>query len=106
MATVKWHNDAWKQFNEYVDYARFEYGKKTAMKWLSEAAIIYNRLQKYPLSYTPEPLLTGKKRQYRSCHIMRRFKLVYYYSVTSDTVYIKDIWDTKMNPETLRKRLK
>ena len=66
----------------------------------------YERLQKHPLSYTPEILLLGKRHKYRSCHIMRRFKIVYYYATSSDTVYIRDLWDTRMNPETLRRRLK
>ena len=31
--------------------------------------------------------------------------MVYYYAPSSDTVYIRDIWDTKMNPEALKRRL-
>ena len=38
--------------------------------------------------------------------IMRRFKLVHYYAKSSDTVYIVDIWDTKMCPENLKRRIK
>jgi len=106
MATVKWRKQAWLLFNNYVEHARIEYGEKTANRWLTEAAIIYERLQKHPLSYTPEQLLRGKKHQYRSCHIMRRFKIVYFFSPSSDTVYIRDIWDTRMNPQVLALRLK
>ena len=106
MAVVKWRKQAWALFNNYVEHARLEYGEKTARKWLSEASIIYDRLQKYPLSYTPESLLAEKRHHYRSCHIMRRFKIVYYYAPSSDTVYIRDVWDTRMNPITLKNRLK
>ena len=106
MATVKWRKQAWSLFNSYVEQARMEYGEKTANKWLTEAAIIYDRLQKHPLSYTPEQLLRGKKHQYRSCHIMRRFKIIYYVASSSNIVYIRDIWDTRMNPQTLSLRLK
>ena len=106
MAVVKWRKQAWQLFNSYVENARIEYGEKTARRWSKEAAIIYERLQKHPLSYTPEILLSGKRHKYRSCHIMRRFKIVYYYATSSDTVYIRDLWDTRMNPETLRRRLK
>ena len=105
MAIVRWNKQVWNLFNSYVEHARIEYGEKTARKWVSEASIIYDRLQKHPQSYTPEILLKGKKRLYRSCHIMQRFKIVYYYAHSSDTVYIRDIWDTKMNPETLRQRI-
>lgn len=31
----------------------------------------------------------------------RRFKLLYFYDETEDTVHIVDIWDTRMKPETL-----
>jgi hypothetical protein len=106
MAVVKWRKQTWLLFNSYVEHARLEYGEKTARKWLTEVAVIYDRLQKYPLSYTPEQLLISKRHQYRSCHIMRRFKMVYYYTHTSDTVYIRDLWDTRMNPQTLVRRLK
>ena len=106
MAVVKWRKQAWKLFNNYVEHARMEYGEKTARKWLAEASEIYDRLQKHPKSYTTESLLLGKRHQYRSCHIMRRFKIVYFYAPSSDTVYIRDLWDTKMNPITLRNRVK
>lgn len=106
MAVVKWRKQAWKLFNCYVEHARIEYGEKTARKWSIEAAVIYDRLQKHPLSYTQEKLLAGKRHKYRSCHIMRRFKIVYYYAASSDIVYIRDIWDTRMNPETLTRRIR
>ena len=37
---------------------------------------------------------------------MGRFKIVYYDAPSSDTVYIRDIWDTRMSPETLKRRIK
>ena len=106
MAVVKWRKQAWQLFNKYVEHARLEFGEKTARKWLTESSVIYDRLQKYPTLYTPENLLVGKRHLYRSCHIMRRFKIVYYYSKSSNTVYIRDIWDTRVNPETLKRRIK
>lgn len=106
MAVVKWRKQAWRLFNSYVENARIEYGEKTARKWTTEASIIYDRLQKHPKSYTPEILLSGKRHNYRSCHIMSRFKIVYYYVESSDIVYIRDIWDTRMNPETLKRRIR
>ena len=107
MAVVKWDVAAYRLFNEHVESALLEYGKKTSERWLSEAAVIYERLQKYPESYTPEPLLRGRKRIFRSCRMMGgRFRLVYYYNPLTDISRIVDIWDTRMNPETLMKRIK
>ena len=34
-----------------------------------------------------------------------RFRLVYYYNPHTDIVRIVDIWDTRMNPETLIRRI-
>lgn len=106
MAVVKWRKQTWELFNNYVEYARFEYGEKTARKWLTEVSLLYERLQKHPLAYTIEPLLADNRHQYRSCRIMRRFKLIYYYAANSDSVHIRDIWDTRMSPETLKRRIK
>ena len=37
---------------------------------------------------------------------MDRFKIVYYYAKPSDIVHIVDIWDSKMSPENLKKRIR
>ena len=107
MAVVKWNISAYNVFNEYVEFARLDYGKKTANRWLSEAEEIYNRLQKFPESYSPEPLLRDRNLLFRSCRMMGgRFRLIYYYNPSTDIARIVDIWDTRMNPETLIKRIK
>ena len=107
MAVVKWKAQAYRLFNEYVESARVDYGQKTTERWLYEADEIISRLQKFPESYTPEPLLKDRKRKYRSCRLMgRRFRMVYYYNPNTNIVRIVDIWDTRMNPETLMKRVK
>ena len=42
-----------------------------------------------------------------NCHIMnRRFKIIYFYDEVKDIVHIMDIWDTKMNPRALIRRIK
>ena len=38
--------------------------------------------------------------------IIKRFKLIYYYAESSDTVHIADIWDTRREPSKLSKRIK
>ena len=107
MAIVKWKASAYKLFNEHVNTAFLDYGKKTAGRWLSDASEIILRLQRFPESDTPEPLLRGRKRIYRSCRLMGgRFRLVYYYNPSTNIARIVDIWDTRMNPETLIKRIK
>ena len=36
---------------------------------------------------------------------MKNFKIVYVYYPSSDTVRIVDIWDMRMSPERLKKRI-
>ena len=106
MAKVKWTKKADSLFYQYVKEALWEYGKKTSKKWMDERVAMADRLSAHPLSYTPESLLKEKSKDYRSCIVLGRFKIIHYYAKASDTVYITDIWDTRMSPETLRKRIK
>ena len=105
MAQVKWTIKADRLFDKYVFSAFLEYGHKTSQKWMQERIAFADRVVKHPESYTPEPLLADRKHVYRSCHIMQRFKIVYYYAKSSDIVHVVDIWDTKMSPENLKQRI-
>ncbi|MBP5777886.1 MAG: type II toxin-antitoxin system RelE/ParE family toxin [Prevotella sp.] len=107
MATIKWKPSAWQLFNDYLENARLAYGQKTAQHWESDIAHIYERLKLFPTSYPPEKSMASLNRLYRFCHLMnRRFKLIYFYDESEDVIYIMDIWDTKMNPQALIKRIK
>ena len=107
MAKIIWQKRASKALDAHLVYAYSEFGKSTAKRWLTEIAHVETRIASMPLLYTPEPLLSGRKRVYRYCHLMnRRFKLIYCYYLSSDIVHIADIWDTRVNPETLKRRIK
>ena len=107
MAKIIWRKRPLQLLDYYIGNALEEYGRSTALKWAEEIAIMEQRLTKYPSSYTPESLLLGKKRLFRGCHIMnRRFKIIYTYDEKKDIVHIMDIWDTKMNPKALIRRIK
>ncbi len=107
MAKIIWRKRPLKLLDSYIENALVEYGRSTAIEWAEEISTMEQRLIKYPSSYTPENLLLGKKRLFRGCHIMnRRFKVIYTYDDNKDIVYIMDIWDTKMNPQALIRRIK
>ena len=107
MAKVIWEDDAIAVLLEYIENARIEFGASTVKRWQKERKDIEWRLERYPTSYTPEKLLLRKKRLYRGCHLMsRRFKVIYHYDEAEDIAHIVDIWDTKMNPKALIKRIK
>ena len=107
MAKVVWTEEFQKQLDSYIVYASMEFGKSTAQRWADQIAVFEHRLELFPTSYSPERLLQGKGVLYRDCQLMhRRFKLIYYYDESEDTVHLVDIWDTKMSPKTLIKRIK
>lgn len=107
MAKIIWHRQALKELDSHLEYATIEFGKKTVLRWKQEIADFEESVSKYPNSYTPERLLLGKPVLYRRRHLMRqRFKLIYYYAESEDTVHVVDIWDTRMNPKTLVLRIK
>ncbi len=107
MAIIEWDKSAWLLFNTYLENAKLAFGRKTALRWENEMLHIYDRLKQYPTSYPPEDLLKNVVPTHRSCHLMhRRFKLIYFYDDATDTVHIMDIWDTRMSPTTLTKRIK
>ena len=106
MVIIKWSDSAWQLYNDMLEYARQEFGEKTCRKWEKELLSIYERLQLLPESYPLEELLKDKPIVFRRCSMMhRRFKLIYYYEENKRTVHIVDIWDSKMNPEALIKRI-
>lgn len=106
MAQIKWTIKADRLFDKYVFNAFLEYGTKTSKKWMKERIAFADRVAKHPESYMLEAFLADRKRDYRSCYIMQRFKIVYYYAKSSDIVHVVDIWDTKMSPDNLKRRIK
>jgi plasmid stabilization system protein ParE len=107
MAVIEWKDSAWQLYNDMLEYAKVEFGAKTGRQWEYELQCIYERLQHFPDSYPPEEFLLGRTPLYRRCSMMnRRFKLIYYYDEPGDTVHIIDIWDSRMKPETLIRRIK
>ena len=107
MAKIDWTAQFLKPLDTNIGYASVEYGHSTAIRWAKEIAAFENRVQEHPTSYTIESLLNGKNKIYRRCHLMnRRFKIIFYYDEVEDIVHLIDIWDTRMDPKVLVRRIK
>lgn len=106
MAKVVWQKRAENELYRYLVKGFIDFGETTANKFAARAGYISKDLEKFPETGFPEPLLKGRKKLYRACHINRRFKMIYYYAASSDTVHIADIWDTRREPSTLARRIK
>lgn len=106
MAKVIWEDNATFLLLDYIKNARIEYGAATVKRWQSERKSIEWRLEHYPISFPPEELLRDRSVRYRFCTMMsRRFKIIYYYDDIEDVVRIVDIWDARMDPKNLIRRI-
>lgn len=106
MVQVKWRKAALKDLNILLEKAYLEYGQHTMNNHISILEDIQKRMQMYPDSYPPEPLLRGKRRRYRGAHLLGRFEVIYYYSLKSKCVYVVRLWDMRRNPDLLLRELK
>jgi len=106
MATVVWTSKAKAMRRKLYRNGMVEFGLTTAEKTAQTIADIADDLSRWPTSGFPEPLLRGYVPFYRSRHINKRFKLLYWYDEEVDMVVIEDIWDTRRAPQNLVSRIK
>lgn len=103
---VKWFEKAQQHWDEQLEYCAETFGMKTALDSIKTVDEKIESLCRFPESGTPEPLLRGERFMYRFFHIQKRIKLIYRYDEQQQIIYIVDVWNTRMSPEHLIKRMK
>ena len=106
MAKIIWKPRAIRQLNAIIDFGVPEFGMVAFNRLDKRIQETENRLEQFPESYPLEPLLLNDHIMFRSCILRKRHKIIYHYNKAKDTVYLDDIWDMRMNPTTLKKRIK
>jgi plasmid stabilization system protein ParE len=106
MVQVIWRKAALKDLNNLLEQAYLEYGQHTLNSHIAKLEAIQKRMQQYPDSYPPEPLLRGLRRRYRGAHLLGRFEVIYYFAPKSQRVYVVRLWDMRRNPDMLVKGMK
>ena len=106
MATVVWSNPAHEEKDRFYLNGVLQFGTTVANDTAQKIKEIEINLSRWPESGAPEPLLRGSFPIYRSKHINKRYKLIYWYDEAEDRVVIEDIWDTRRAPKNLVKRIK
>ena len=104
MAQIVWTRQAYIERVSILSYGKDVFGEK-AMRRLNdeiEKNIFY--LQENPQIGSFEALLEENPLGYRSWVIHKNYKLIYF--VKDETVFIADIWDTRMEPRKLKQRIK
>ena len=87
-----------RQISRVYTYGEQHFGKQVAEKTHARIMETLRLLAANPRLGIAEPLLAGRKREYRSIVVHKLFKLVYY--VKDETVYIAALWDTRREPRT------
>lgn len=92
-----------KRIEAFFDYCFVNYGMTITQKKRADYNSILDHITKFPESYRIEPLLQDKAKEYRTVNFEKDFKIIY--SVGKDEIRLENLWNTKMNPRTLKKDL-
>ncbi len=103
---VKWFEKAQEHWDEQLEYCAETFGRTTALNSIKTVEEKIARICKFPEAGTQEPLLKDEPLLYRYVHIQKRIKLIYRYDEQQQTIYIVDVWNTRMSPQHLLKRMK
>ena len=105
MAKVIWNKQAETEWRKRLLYGLNEFGKTTAIHYVQRTNHIIGIIRKHPMMGPIEPLIKGKKHQYRHFRLIGPLKLIYYYIESSDAIRIVDVWDSRREPKKLSKRI-
>ena len=103
---VEWFDEAQEHWIEQLDYCTKTFGKSIASELIKRADEKIERICKFPESGMREPLLKDKEQVFRYVLVQRRIKIIYQYDEEQQTIYIMDVWNTKMDPQHLLDRMK
>lgn len=98
----EWRKSAEKQLERDIQYCIRTFGMKVALRFINSIDKQVDLLATNPYIGFIEPLLIGRRNEYRSLVVHKHYKLVYY--IKNNTLYITDLWDTRREPATLTKR--
>lgn len=83
------------------DWGVQDSGVKAARTFVKKLVASLSDIRKHPFSYSVESLLNGLSLEYRSMVAHPYFKFIFYVDEPSKTIYIVDLWDTRMDPVDL-----
>lgn len=101
----QWRKKAEKQVESATRYCGKQFGKSVASRFIDSIEHSVNLLVTNPHLGPVEPLLEGRRHNYRSLVVHEHFKLVYYIDTKKDTIYIVSLWDTRRAPTKLSNTL-
>lgn len=104
--TYQWHRQAEDELLRAVAYCATEFDKAIAKDFLDHIDHQIVLLVSSPKLGKREPLLKGRRREYRSLVIHKLFKLIYYINDEKQRIVIADLWDVRREPAKLIRRIR
>lgn len=98
---VKWFRRAVGMLDDALAYSFQEFDERTARRFYDNIRRYESLLSDNPQLGKVEPLLTHRKKEYRSIVVHESYKLIYYVGKTS--IYVIALWNCKQNPRKLAK---
>jgi len=86
-----------------TDYYAEWGGMRSVEKLLGKIVEKQQLILKYPKAYHTEPLLSGRKVDYRSVIVNDYYKMIY--RIDNDVITISAFWDMRMNPNKLKRMI-
>lgn len=97
--------NAHKRQEEITRYSIEHFGMQVTRRFVSNIEHIIHLLANNPYMGSVEPLLAGRKENYRYL-LVESYKIVYYVNIPTETIYIVTFFDTRRNPDKLATILK
>ena len=94
---IRWSYKAQKQQDAVADYIFKEFGDLALRKFYQKIDTIEEKLVEFPEMGKLEPLLTHRKKVYRSIVLTKKNKLVY--TIDKDCICVYALWDTRREPK-------
>lgn len=98
---VKWTKSAQRCLDKATEYGLREFGEITAARFYQKIRSYDALLAEHPRMGKVEPLLAGRRFEYRSLVVHDYYKLVYYICENSGVIYITNLFDTRREPKQL-----
>lgn len=101
---IIWTKYALADADKAYEYAFEVFGQSQLKRLDSRVAYAENRISKFPTACPLEHLLLDKQRQYRYVSLFKNLELIFHQE-EDDIILIDAVWDSRQNPQRLRKRL-
>ena len=98
---VKWDKRAMKRLDKATEYGLYKFGEITSIRFYQKIRSYDSLLAEHPRMGKIEPLLIGRRFEYRSLVVHEFFKLIYYINEVKSRIVVSDFWDVRQEPQHL-----